>query len=381
MESVVLASVIRTPIGRGTKGSLRDVRPDDLVAGVIAEAVTRSRLDPALLQDHALGTAYPEGRQGSNLARRAGLLAGLGVGLPGSTVNRFCASSMQALRQAAHALWSGEADAYLVSGVESASQVGRTTREEDKHPALGPPGPMDVYVPMGITAENVAERYAVSRQDMDAFALRSHRLAVAAQRSGATAREILPVVLPNGSTVSTDDGPRADTSLERLAALPPAFRQGGSVTAGNSCPLNDGAAAAVVTTERLAEREGLVPRARILATAVSGVDPAYMGMGPVEAVRSVLARQRLRIEDVDLVCFNEAFASQVLAVCRELGIDIDGQLNPSGGAIALGHPFGMTGLRLVSTLLNDLEDSGSRLGLATLCVGGGQGMAVLLERM
>jgi acetyl-CoA C-acetyltransferase len=381
MESVVIASVIRSPIGRGTKGSLRDVRPDDLVAGVIREAVKRSGLDPSLLDDHALGTAYPEGKQGYNLARRAGLLAGLGVGLPGSTVNRFCASSMQALRQAAHAIWCGEADAYLVSGVESASQVGRTTRQEDKHPQLSADGLADVYIPMGVTAENVADRYAITREAMDAFALRSHRLAVEAQRSGFSAREIMPVPLEGRTVVRTDDGPRSDTTMERLAALPALFRENGRVTAGNSCPLNDGAAAAVVTSEALALREGLSPRARILATAVSAVDPAYMGVGPVAAIRAVLAKRNLSIEDVDVVEFNEAFAAQVLAVCREVGIDPVSQLNPSGGAIALGHPFGMTGLRLIGTLLNNLEKSGGRIGIATLCVGGGQGMALLLERI
>ncbi len=381
MESVVIASVVRTPIGRGTKGSLRDIRPDDLVATVIREAVERSGLDPGLLQDHCLGTAYPEGKQGSNLARRASLLAGLGVELPGSTVNRFCASSLQALRQAAHSIWAGEADAQLVSGVESASQVGRTTQDRDKHPDLSADGIADVYIPMGLTAENVADRYGITREAMDAFALGSHQRAVAAQREGRTARDILAVTAPDGTVVRMDDGPRSDTTLERLAALPSAFREGGRVTAGNSCPLNDGAAAAVVTSASLAKREGLRPRARILATAVSGVDPAYMGVGPIGAIEAVLAARGLKIADVDVVEFNEAFAAQVLAVCQVIAIDTDTQLNPAGGAIALGHPFGMTGLRLVETLLANLESSGGTLGLATLCVGGGQGMAVLLERL
>jgi len=381
VESVVIASVVRTPIGRGTKGSLRDIRPDDLVATVIREAVERSGLDPGLLQDHCLGTAYPEGKQGSNLARRASLLAGLGVELPGSTVNRFCASSLQALRQAAHSIWAGEADAQLVSGVESASQVGRTTQDRDKHPDLSADGIADVYIPMGLTAENVADRYGITREAMDAFALGSHQRAVAAQREGRTAREILAVTAPDGTVVRMDDGPRSDTTLERLGVLPSAFREGGRVTAGNSCPLNDGAAAAVVTSASLAKREGLRPRARILATAVSGVDPAYMGVGPIGAIEAVLAARGLKIADVDVVEFNEAFAAQVLAVCQVIAIDTDTQLNPAGGAIALGHPFGMTGLRLVGTLLANLESSGGTLGLATLCVGGGQGMAVLLERL
>lgn len=381
MLGTYLVTATRTPIGRAVKGSLRECRPDDLVAKVIAHAVHESGLDPELLEDHALGTAYPEGKQGSNLARRAGLLAGLPIDLPGATVNRFCASSLQAVRIASHAIASGEAEAYLVSGVESVSQVGRTTREEDKHPALTAGRIADMYIPMGVTAENVAERYGISREDMDAFALRSHRLAIRAADAGHTARQITPVVIPDGSTVSDDDGPRRDTSLDRLAALPAAFREGGTVTAGNSCPLNDGAAAAVLVSERLAQREDLRPRARIVATAVSGVAPDIMGVGPIEAIRTVLRKTGLRIEDVDVVEINEAFAAQVLAVCRAVGIDIEHQLNPSGGAIALGHPFGMSGIRLLGTLLGNLERSGGRIGIATLCVGGGQGMALLLERV
>jgi acetyl-CoA C-acetyltransferase len=380
MSEALIVTALRTPIGRASKGSLRDVRPDDLVAGVIAETVRRSGIDPALIADHALGTAYPEGKQGANLARRASLLAGLPVGLPGSTINRFCASSLQAVRVATHALWSGEADAYLVSGVESISQVGRTTKDEDKHPAFTD-GPLsDVYVPMGITAENVAEQFHISRQAMDEFALHSHRKAVAATDAGVLARDILPVRLPDGTVVGTDDGPRRDTSLERLATLQPVFRDGGSVTAGNSCPLNDGAAAAIMVTSETAEREGLTPRARVLHTAVSGVDPSIMGVGPIEAIREVLRRAKLTIADIDVVEFNEAFAAQVLAVSNEIGID-PAQLNPSGGAIALGHPFGMTGIRLLCNLLTNLDERSGRYGLATLCVGGGQGMAVLVERL
>jgi len=338
-------------------------------------------LTPGLLADHALGTVYPEGKQGANLARRAGLLAGLPVGVPGATINRFCASSLQAVRVAAHALWSGEAGAYLASGVESISQVGRTTRDEDKHPAFVSGQVADVYVPMGVTAENVAQRYGVSREDMDALALRSHQRAIAAIDSGHTARETVGVRLADGTLVDTDDGPRRDTSLKRLAGLPPAFRDGGSVTAGNSCPLNDGAAAAVLVTEAVAARENLTPRARVIATAVSGVDPAIMGVGPIDAIREVLHRSGRSIEEVDVVEFNEAFASQVLAVCREVGIDTGEQLNPSGGSLALGHPFGMSGIRLLCSLLNNLDACGGRLGLATMCVGGGQGMAVLVERL
>jgi len=381
MVQALVVTAVRTPIGRATKGSLRDVPPDDLAAFAIREAVHRSGLDPSWLDDHALGTGYPEGRQGANLARRASLLAGLPVGVPGTTVNRFCASSLQALRMATHALWSGEASAYLVSGVESISQVGRTTREEDKHPAFADGSLPDVYVPMGVTAENVARQFAISRVDMDGFALASHRKAVSAQDSGLLARSIVEVPLPDGGTVSVDDGPRRDASLERLAALTAVFVEGGSVTAGNACPLNDGAAAAVLVTEDTAMRGGLTPRARIVGTAVSGVDPSIMGVGPIEAIRRVLDSARLTIEQVDVVEFNEAFASQVLAVSRTVGIDLDGQLNPAGGAIALGHPFGMTGIRLLCTLLDNLDAVRGRYGLATLCVGGGQGMAVLVERL
>ncbi len=363
------------------KGSLSEIRPDDLVAGVIADAVAHAGLDPARFDDHALGTAYPEGKQGANLARRASLLAGLSTSIPGSTINRFCASSLQALRIATHALWSGEAGAYLVSGVESISQVGRTTRPEDQHPSFLDGSLPDVYISMGLTAEKVARQYDISREDMDAFAFDSHRKAIAATDAGVLSRSILPVELPGGVTVSTDDGPRRDTTPERLALLPAAFVDGGSVTAGNSCPLNDGAAAAVLVSDAVAEQEGLTPRARIIGTAVSGVDPSVMGVGPIEAIRTVLRRADLRIEDVDVVEFNEAFASQVLAVSREVGIDVDRQLNPSGGAIALGHPFGMTGVRLLCTLLDNLDHTDGRIGLATLCVGGGQGMALLLERL
>jgi acetyl-CoA C-acetyltransferase len=378
---VIISSFIRTPIGRAGKGSLREVRPDDLVAAPIARAVELSGIDPALLDDHVLGTGYPEGKQGSNLARRAGLLAGLGDRLPGTTVTRFCASSLQAARTAAHAIASGDAGAYLVSGVESVSQVGRTLVDTDKHALLSSDDEItDVYVPMGITAENVARRYGVSRDDMDAFALESHRRAIAARDDGRASRGVLAVTTPEG-VVSVDDGPRRDASFERLASLPSAFSPGGPITAGNACPLNDGAAAAVLLDEDLAERIGAPVRARIVASSVTGLDPALMGVGPIEAVRALLARTGLTMEQIDVVELNEAFASQVLAVSRELHIDIEHQLNPQGGALALGHPFGMTGLRLIGAVVDDLELGGGRYGIATLCVGGGQGMAMLIERV
>lgn len=380
MSDVMIISATRTPIGRAIKGSLADVRPDDLAAAVVRAAVKDSGIDPAALEDHILGTAYPEGKQGANLARRVVPLAGLPLTIPGATVNRFCASSLQALRIAAHAIRSGEASAQLVSGVESLSQVGRTTREEDKHPRLVGEDSPDMYMAMGVTAENVATRYGIRRNDMDALALRSHRLAVAAQDDGSTAREITPVAV-NGSLITRDDGPRRDTSLSALAALPPVFTSDGSVTAGNSCPLNDGAAAAVLTSAEFARAHDLHPRARIIASAVAGVDPAYMGIGPIPAVRRVLALAGISIAAVDAVEFNEAFSSQVLASASETGMDIDRQVNLRGGSLALGHPFGMTGVRLITTLLTTLEVRDGTVGLATLCVGGGQGMAMLVERL
>ncbi|WP_150958198.1 thiolase family protein [Microbacterium testaceum] len=382
MTTAVIADSTRTPIGRAGKGSLRDVRPDDLAAGVIREIVGRLGVDPHLIEDVILGTAYPQGKAGSNMGRRVVPLAGLPLSVPGTTVNRFCASSLQAIRMAAHAVVAGEADALIAAGVESVSMTGRGTAAEDQHPALVMPGGIaDMYISMGETAENVADRYGVTRTDMDAFALRSHRLAIAAQDDGTTAREITPVQTPDGEVIDTDDGPRRTTSAEILASLAPAFRVDGSVTAGNSCPLNDGAAAVLVTSEDLARREGLGIRARILGTAVSGIAPEIMGVGPIEAVTRLLKRAGRRMEDIDAVEFNEAFAAQVLATARETGMDIDRQVNLRGGSIALGHPFGMSGARLVTTLLTTLETIDGSLGLATMCVGGGQGMALLVERV
>jgi acetyl-CoA C-acetyltransferase len=381
MREAFIVSATRSPIGRATKGSLAGVRPDDLAATVVRAAVDASGLDPELLDDHVLGTAYPEGRQGSNIARRVVPLAGLPITLPGTTVNRFCASSMQAVRMGAHAIWSGEAEAYLTSGVESLSQVGRTTKEEDKHPDLGPGGIADMYILMGMTAENVARRFDVSRSDMDEFALRSHRRAVAAQDDGTTSREITPITLADGTVVQLDDGPRRSTSMDALAGLRPVFAEDGSVTAGNSCPLNDGAAAAVLVSERSVEGYGLRPRARILGTSVSGIGPEVMGVGPIESVTRLLERRSMKMSDIDAIEFNEAFASQVIATARETGMDLDSQVNLRGGSIALGHPFGMSGIRLITTLLTTLETIDGTIGLATMCVGGGQGMAILLERV
>ena len=381
MPEAVIVAAARTPIGRARKGSLVYARPDDLVAFAIDAALKHV---PALpreeIVDVMVGCGFPQERQGMNLGRRAALLAGLPETVPGTTVNRFCASSLQTIRMAFHAIKAGEGDAYVAAGVESITQVdGYPKDTEELHPKLfGDDAPIaNVYIPMGLTAENVAERWDVSREEMDRYAQRSQERAVAAQESGFFAREIAPW---NG--VAADDGPRPDSTLEKLASLEPAFKPGGKVTAGNSCPLNDGAAAVVVTSDTRAQELGLKPRARIIASSVTGVEPEIMGVGPIDAVRRVLKQAGMTIEDVDVVELNEAFAAQVLPVCRELGIDPFGeQLNPHGGAIALGHPYGMTGARIMSTLLNDLETLDGTIGLETMCVGGGQGMAMLVERL
>ena len=321
-----------------------------------------------------------------NLARRAVLLAGLPDTVPGTTVNRFCASSLQTIRMAFHAIRAGEGDVYIAAGVESISQVsGYPKDSEELHPLLTghENGAItNVYIPMGLTAENVAERWDVSREDMDRYAQRSQERAVAAQGSGFFERELTPYVKEDGTVVTMDDGPRASSTLEKLSALEPVFLPGGKVTAGNACPLNDGAAAVLVMSEERARELGLKPRARIVASSVTGVDPEIMGVGPIDAVRAVLTRAGMTIDNVDVVELNEAFAAQVLPVARELGIDPFGEkLNPHGGAIALGHPYGMTGARIMGTLLNDLETRDETIGVETMCVGGGQGMAMVVERL
>jgi acetyl-CoA C-acetyltransferase len=381
MAEAVIVSAARTPIGRAAKGSLVDARPDDLVAFAIRAALEKV---PALpreeIVDVVVGCGFPQEKQGMNLGRRAALLAGLPATVPGTTVNRFCASSLQTIRMGFHAIRADEGDAFVAAGVESITQVnGYPKSEEEIHPALfGDHAPIaNVYIPMGLTAENVAERWDVSREDMDRFAQRSQERAVAAQDSGFFEREITP-----WDGVSADDGPRRGSTLEKLAQLEPAFKPGGKVTAGNACPLNDGAAAVVVMSAERARELGITPRARIIASSVSGVDPEIMGVGPIEAVRKVLAKAGMTIDDVDVMELNEAFAAQVLPVCRELGVDPFGEkLNPHGGAIALGHPYGMTGARIMNTLLNDLETLDKSIGLETMCVGGGQGMAMLVERL
>jgi acetyl-CoA C-acetyltransferase len=387
MAEAVIVATARTPIGRARKGSLADVRPEDMASFAITTALDKvPELDRADVVDVMLGCGMPEERQGMNLGRRVALLSGLPETVPGTTVNRFCASSLQTIRMAFHAVKAGEGDAFVAAGVESITQVsGYPKSVEELHPLLagGPDAITNVYVPMGVTAENVAARWGVEREEMDRYAQRSQERAVAAQGDGFFDRELTPYPKEDGTVVARDDGPRADSTLEKLASLEPVFDPAnGKVTAGNACPLNDGAAAVVVLSEEKARELGVKPRARIIASAVSGVDPEIMGVGPIEAVRKVLERAGMTLDDVDVVELNEAFAAQVLPVCRELGIDPFGEkLNPHGGAIALGHPYGMTGARIMCTLLNDLETMDGTIGLETMCVGGGQGMAMLVERL
>jgi acetyl-CoA acetyltransferase family protein len=396
MPEAVIVSAVRTPIGRAGKGALRVVRADDLAAVALRGAVERvPNLDLSLLEDVILGCAFPEGEQGMNLARIVTALAGLPIDAGGTTVNRFCASSLQAVNMAAQSIMLGQGDLLIAGGVESMSRVPMGGFNPSFNPKLinneqgielcGMPGKMSTeftqsYIPMGMTAENLANQYHISREEQDQFALRSHQRALAAIDSGVFAREIVPVPLPDGTLFTTDEGPRRETSLEALAKLEPAFLAGGTVTAGNSSPLNDGASGAVLMSAERARELGLQPKARVLAMAVAGVEPEIMGIGPVSAVRKALTRANLQLSDMDVIELNEAFAAQSLAIIRELGID-ENKLNPHGGAIALGHPLGDTGARLIATLVNDLETLGGKYGMATLCVGGGQGVATIIERL
>jgi acetyl-CoA C-acetyltransferase len=385
-EAVIVAAG-RTPIGRAFKGSLIHARPDDLAAHVIRALMGRlPNLEPREVDDVIIGAAVGASEQGFNLGRAVGLLAGLPDTVPGTTVNRMCASSLQAIRMAHHAIKLGEAQVVVAGGVESVTRTAQASfKPEDSNPRFVDEAREDFvnhyYIPMGLTAENVADRFHVSREDMDEFAKLSQDRAVAAQAAGTFDREIVPYPLSDGTSLARDDGPRPGTTLEALAELKPVFRPDGRVTAGNACPLNDGAAAVVVMSDGRARELGIKPLARIVASAVSGVAPEIMGVGPIDAVRHVLALTGMTIRDLDVVELNEAFAAQVLPVCRELGIDIQRQLNPHGGAIALGHPFGMTGARIMTALLNDLAERGQQFGLETMCVGGGQGMAMIVERL
>jgi acetyl-CoA C-acetyltransferase len=381
MPEAVIVAATRTPIGRARKGSLVDARPDDLAAFAIDSALEQiPELDRSEIVDVMVGCGFPQDKQGMNLGRRAALLAELPETVPGTTVNRFCASSLQTIRMAFHAIRAGEGDVYVAAGVESITQVdGYPKDAEELHPKLlGDDAPIaNVYISMGLTAENVAEQWNVSREDMDRFAQQSQERAVAAQESGFFEREITP-----WDGVAKDDGPRAESTLEKLSQLEPAFKPGGKVTAGNSCPLNDGAAAVVVMSDTRARELGITPLARIIASSVSGVAPEIMGVGPIEAVSKALRQAGMTIEEVDVVELNEAFAAQVIPVCSEIGVDpFSDKLNPHGGAIALGHPYGMTGARIMNTLLNDLKTLDRTIGVETMCVGGGQGMAMVVERL
>src|SRR4051794_12168065 len=387
MSEAVIVATARTPIGRAFKGSLVDYRADDM-AGFIVKSLLEKvpAVDPASVEDVIIGSANHAGEQGMNEARNIAMLAGLPDTVPGTSVNRFCASSLQCIRMAFHAIKADEGDTYVAGGVESVSRTsGKGFGRDDANPRFVDENRSDfvnhMYIPMGMTAENVADKYDVPRRRMDEFAKLSQDRAVEAQKNGFFEREITPVRLPNGNVVTQDDGPRPGTTLEKLASLKPAFKEDGRVTAGNACPLNDGAAAVLVMDEDKARSLGLTPLARVVASAVSGLAPEIMGVGPIEACRKVLARAGMTINDIDIVELNEAFAAQVLPVCDEVGIDIGSQLNPHGGAIALGHPFGQTGARIMTTLINDLQTLDKTWGLETMCIGGGQGMAMIIERL
>ncbi|MDQ1392431.1 MAG: acetyl-CoA C-acetyltransferase [Acidimicrobiaceae bacterium] len=405
MPEAVIVAAVRSPIGRAFKGSLVAIRPDDLTAQIVRAALDRvPELDPADIDDLMLGCGLPGGEQGFNLARVVAVLLGYDA-LPGTTVTRYCASSLQTTRMAMHAIRAGEGDVFISAGVETVSRFikGSSDTLPDTHNpsfaaaeaatadrALGGAGPWqdprqdgqlpDIYVAMGQTAENVAQLRGVTREAQDAFGVRSQNLAEAALASGFWEHDITPITLPDGTVVAADDGPRPGTTLERVSQLKPVFRPDGTVTAGNCCALNDGAAALVIMSDTKAAQLGVTPLARIVATGVSGLSPEIMGLGPVEASRQALARAGMTIADIDLVEINEAFAAQVIPSAEELGIDME-KLNVNGGAIAVGHPFGMTGARIATTLVNSLAFHDKQIGLETMCVGGGQGMAMILERL
>ncbi|MFE4519796.1 acetyl-CoA C-acetyltransferase [Kitasatospora sp. NPDC056783] len=420
MPEAVIVSATRSPIGRAFKGSLKDVRPDDLTAHVIQAALAKvPQLDPRQIDDLMLGCGLPGGEQGHNLARIVAVQMGMDY-LPGATITRYCSSSLQTTRMALHAIKAGEGDVFVSAGVEtvsrsvngtsdglpgtmnplfdearartqqraeagtwgaarSASNEGGGRREgwhDPREDGLLP----DAYIAMGQTAENLAALKGITRAEQDEFGVRSQNLAEAAIKAGFWEREITPVTLPDGTVVSTDDGPRAGVTLEGVAGLKPVFRPDGTVTAGNCCPLNDGAAALVVMSDTKARELGITPLARVVSTGVSALSPEIMGYGPVEASKQALRRAGLTIDDIDLVEINEAFAAQVIPSYRDLGVDLD-KLNVNGGAIAVGHPFGMTGARITTTLINSLQWHDKQFGLETMCVGGGQGMAMVIERL
>jgi len=404
MPEAVIVSTARSPIGRAMKGSLTQVRPDDLTATIVKAALAKvPSLDPNLVEDLILGSGQPAGEAGYNLARVAAVLAGLD-NVPGVTVNRYCSSSLQTIRMAAHAIKAGEGDIFIAAGVETVSRYGNgmadggpiNTQFKDAmaHTAerstgeggtwTPPAGLPDIYIAMGQTAENVAESEGVTREEQDEFAARSQQLATASLERGFWDDEITPIETVdaegNAVTVTRDDGIRAGTTVEKLSQLQPAFKPGGTVTAGNACPLNDGAAAVIVMSDTKAKELGLTPLARIVSSGVTGLNPEIMGLGPIEAIRQALGRANMTMADIDLVEINEAFAAQVVPSAKHLDIPID-KLNVNGGGIALGHPFGMTGARIMTTLIHGLQDADKTFGVESMCVGGGQGMAMVIERL
>ena len=387
MPEAVIVDAIRTPVGRAFKGSLASLRPDETLAHVLDQVLERNPgVDPSSVEEVITGCGLPQGLQANNIGRIAVLLSEkLGQETNGSTVSRYCASGLDAIKIAANNVVAGQGDVYLASGVEFVSRYNgsqEAAHPEDQNEQLQgkEPGQPNAYIAMGLTAENVAEKYGVTREQQDEFAQRSQERAVAAQQNGVFDREIVPVTLADGTQVSKDDGPRASSTLEKLSQLEPAFKPGGTVTAGNSCPLNDGAAAAIVMSDTKAEELGLTPRARIITAATWGNEPELMGVAPIGAIKKALERAGMSIGDVDVYELNEAFAAQVIPIAAEVGFDYD-KLNPHGGAIALGHPFGMTGVRIMTTLLNDLDTLDGTIGLETMCVAQGQGEAMIVERL
>jgi acetyl-CoA C-acetyltransferase len=404
MPEAVIVATARSPIGRAFKGSLTSIRPDDLLAQIVTAALAKvPQLEPSQVEDLIVGCGLPGGEQGFNIARVTAIMLGLD-GVPGTTVNRYCSSSLQSTRMAYHAIKAGEGDVFISAGVECVSRFVKGSSDslpDTKNPLFADAQARtettaaaetpwhdpredaevpDVYIAMGQTAENLAALRGITRAEQDEFGVRSQNLAEKALANGFWQREITPVTLPDGSVVSADDGPRPGTTLEKIAALKPAFREHGTVTAGNCCPLNDGAAALVVMSDAKAASLGLTPLARIVSTGVSALSPEIMGLGPVQASQQALRRAGMAASDVDLVEINEAFAAQVIPSYRDLGID-SARLNVNGGAIAVGHPFGMTGARIATTLLNSLQFHDKTIGLETMCVGGGQGMAMIFERL
>src|SRR6478609_4914176 len=405
MAEAVIVATARSPIGRAVKGSMTQLRPDDLTATMVTAALAKvPELDPADIDDLMLGCGLPGGEQGFNMARVVATLLGFDH-LPGTTLTRYCSSSVQTSRMAFHAIKAGEGDVFVSAGVEMVSRY--VNGNSDNHPGTQNPrfdearartadaalggGPLwhdprvddlipDIYLPMGQTAENLTKSRRISRRELDEFGVRSQNLAEQAIAAGFWQREIVPITLPDGTTLSADDGPRAGVTYEAVSQLKPVFRPDGLITAGNCCPLNDGAAAVVIMSDTKAAELGVTPLARIVSTGLTGLSPEIMGLGPVEASKQALARAGMSIDDIDLVEINEAFAAQVIPSARDLGVDID-RLNVNGGAIAVGHPFGMTGARITGTLINSLNFHDKSIGLETMCVGGGQGMAMIIERL